>query len=252
MVLLAVPDKLAVMTYLFQLRAHFTGHELEVKRIGNTTKKSTYIVGNYSSDKSMPEDVFAQETNVIHDDRVAANGERTENGEEVVSNGVSVPKSPGSPTKSGPNSRKTSPEGGEDTVEGVDTMNMKNSDSNSHGLSDKLQSAGSKVERRLTKQKSRDKEPESNGVVDSDKNRTPTDTPAENGRKVGSPIGAAGDQVWLRASVMAKKDAKGDGEAPQKVGQLCSIKLLVHQVYQLDFLICCVNIRMLSSVCSIM
>eukprot|EP00057_Strongylocentrotus_purpuratus_P030472 XP_781775.4 PREDICTED: EH domain-binding protein 1-like isoform X2 [Strongylocentrotus purpuratus] len=216
MVLLAVPDKLAVMTYLFQLRAHFTGHELEVKRIGNATKKSTYIVGNYSSDKSMPEDVFAQETNVIHDDRVVANGERTENGKEVVSNGVSsVPKSPGSPTKSGPNSRKTSPEGGEDTVEGVDTMNMKNSDSNSHGLSDKLQSAGSKVERRLTKQKSRDKEPESNGV-DSDKNRTPTDTPAENGRKVGSPIGAAGDQVWFRASAMAKKDVKGDGEAPQK------------------------------------
>lgn len=32
--LLAVPDKLAVMTYLYQLRAHFTGHQLEVERIG--------------------------------------------------------------------------------------------------------------------------------------------------------------------------------------------------------------------------
>lgn len=29
--ILTVPDKLAVMTYLYQLRAHFTGHELEVR-----------------------------------------------------------------------------------------------------------------------------------------------------------------------------------------------------------------------------
>ena len=32
--LLAVPDKLAVMTYLYQLHAHFTGRQLEVERIG--------------------------------------------------------------------------------------------------------------------------------------------------------------------------------------------------------------------------
>lgn len=31
---LMVPDKLAVMTYLYQLRAHFTGHQLEVHQIG--------------------------------------------------------------------------------------------------------------------------------------------------------------------------------------------------------------------------
>ena len=31
--ILTVPDKLAVMTYLYQLRAHFTGHELEVLTI---------------------------------------------------------------------------------------------------------------------------------------------------------------------------------------------------------------------------
>lgn len=30
--ILTVPDKLAVMTYLYQLRAHFTGHELEVSQ----------------------------------------------------------------------------------------------------------------------------------------------------------------------------------------------------------------------------
>lgn len=32
--LLNVPDKLAVMTYLYQLHAHFTGRQLEVERIG--------------------------------------------------------------------------------------------------------------------------------------------------------------------------------------------------------------------------
>jgi hypothetical protein len=34
MSLLAVPDKLAVMTYLYQLHSHFTGRQLEVDRIG--------------------------------------------------------------------------------------------------------------------------------------------------------------------------------------------------------------------------
>uniref|UniRef100_A0A182TRG7 Calponin-homology (CH) domain-containing protein n=1 Tax=Anopheles melas TaxID=34690 RepID=A0A182TRG7_9DIPT len=49
--LLAVPDKLAVMTYLYQLRAHFTGHQLEVQSIGETTDDSSYVIGNYKSDK---------------------------------------------------------------------------------------------------------------------------------------------------------------------------------------------------------
>ncbi|XP_071527981.1 EH domain-binding protein 1 isoform X4 [Panulirus ornatus] len=45
MVILSVPDKLAVMTYLYQLRAHFTGHELEVAQIGDTAAESSYTVG---------------------------------------------------------------------------------------------------------------------------------------------------------------------------------------------------------------
>ncbi|XP_052903173.1 EH domain-binding protein 1 [Anopheles moucheti] len=49
--LLAVPDKLAVMTYLYQLRANFTGHQLEVQSIGETTDDSSYVIGNYKSDK---------------------------------------------------------------------------------------------------------------------------------------------------------------------------------------------------------
>ncbi|XP_046676069.1 EH domain-binding protein 1-like isoform X2 [Homalodisca vitripennis] len=48
--MLTVPDKLAVMTYLYQLRAHFTGHELEVQQIGKTTDESSYMIGRFSTD----------------------------------------------------------------------------------------------------------------------------------------------------------------------------------------------------------
>lgn len=50
MSLLAVPDKLAVMTYLYQLRAHFTGHQLQIEQLGNTTDESSYVIGNYKTD----------------------------------------------------------------------------------------------------------------------------------------------------------------------------------------------------------
>ncbi|KAK3093307.1 hypothetical protein FSP39_013923 [Pinctada imbricata] len=45
MVLLAVPDKLAVMTYLHQLRAYFTHQTLEIQQIGVSTVESTYTIG---------------------------------------------------------------------------------------------------------------------------------------------------------------------------------------------------------------
>ena len=69
---LTVPDKLAVITYLCQLRAHFTGerpgerplvspsssswrslfpgHELEVQQIGKTADESSYMVGRFNTD----------------------------------------------------------------------------------------------------------------------------------------------------------------------------------------------------------
>uniref|UniRef100_A0A1A9ZPD6 Calponin-homology (CH) domain-containing protein n=1 Tax=Glossina pallidipes TaxID=7398 RepID=A0A1A9ZPD6_GLOPL len=66
MSLLAVPDKLAVMTYLHQLRAHFTGKQLHIEQIGNiaitypltleclqespTSDESSYVIGNYKTD----------------------------------------------------------------------------------------------------------------------------------------------------------------------------------------------------------
>ncbi|RZC41943.1 EH domain-binding protein 1, partial [Asbolus verrucosus] len=61
--MLAVPDKLAVMTYLHQLRAHFTGHELEVQQIGKTSEESNYVIGKFNTDKDtdITKQVFGQE-----------------------------------------------------------------------------------------------------------------------------------------------------------------------------------------------
>lgn len=42
MVLLTVPDKLAVMTYLHQLRAHFTGQEMSLMQLGGKAEESSY------------------------------------------------------------------------------------------------------------------------------------------------------------------------------------------------------------------
>ncbi|XP_012168511.1 EH domain-binding protein 1 isoform X2 [Bombus affinis] len=61
--ILTVPDKLAVMTYLYQLRAHFTGHELEVHQIGKTTDESSYMIGRFNTDNKSDVSVqlFGQE-----------------------------------------------------------------------------------------------------------------------------------------------------------------------------------------------
>ncbi|XP_052458546.1 EH domain-binding protein 1 isoform X2 [Carassius gibelio] len=45
MVLLAVPDKLIVMTYLNQIRTYFTGQELSVIQIEKNSSESSYAVG---------------------------------------------------------------------------------------------------------------------------------------------------------------------------------------------------------------
>uniref|UniRef100_A0A4W3GJK9 EH domain binding protein 1 n=1 Tax=Callorhinchus milii TaxID=7868 RepID=A0A4W3GJK9_CALMI len=50
MVLLAIPDKLSVMTYLYQIRAHFSGEELNVVQIEENSSKSKYKVGNFETD----------------------------------------------------------------------------------------------------------------------------------------------------------------------------------------------------------
>lgn len=44
MVLLSVPDRLIVMTYLSQIRTHFTGQELSVLQIEHNSSQSSYAV----------------------------------------------------------------------------------------------------------------------------------------------------------------------------------------------------------------
>ncbi|XP_049882082.1 EH domain-binding protein 1 isoform X2 [Pectinophora gossypiella] len=55
------PDRLAIMTYLFQLRAHFTGNELQVEQLGNDETESSYLVGRHDTDGSLPPELFSRE-----------------------------------------------------------------------------------------------------------------------------------------------------------------------------------------------
>ncbi|XP_042295101.1 EH domain-binding protein 1-like protein 1 isoform X8 [Sceloporus undulatus] len=52
MVFLTVPDRLIVMTYLCQIRAFFTGQELNVVQLASHTSQSTYKVGKFDTDSS--------------------------------------------------------------------------------------------------------------------------------------------------------------------------------------------------------
>ncbi|XP_052436570.1 EH domain-binding protein 1-like isoform X5 [Carassius gibelio] len=68
MVLLAIPDKLTVMTYLYQIRAHFSGEELNVVQIEANSSRSTYKVGDFETDtnSSIDQDKFYAELNDIN------------------------------------------------------------------------------------------------------------------------------------------------------------------------------------------
>lgn len=56
MVMLAVPDRLIVMTYLSQIRTHFTGQELSVLHIDKDSSESSYAV---AADREIQEDTEA-------------------------------------------------------------------------------------------------------------------------------------------------------------------------------------------------
>uniref|UniRef100_A0A8C8DML5 EH domain binding protein 1 n=1 Tax=Oryzias sinensis TaxID=183150 RepID=A0A8C8DML5_9TELE len=90
MVLLAIPDKLTVMTYLYQIRAHFSGEELNVVQIEANSSRSTYKVGDFETDTnaSVDQDKFYAELNDVQhrqaEPQPAAPGTSTEaNGAEV-------------------------------------------------------------------------------------------------------------------------------------------------------------------------
>ncbi|XP_040207147.1 EH domain-binding protein 1 isoform X2 [Rana temporaria] len=92
MVLLAIPDKLTVMTYLYQIRAHFSGQELNVVQIEANSSKSTYKVGNYETDtnSSIDQDKFYAELSDIKPDGVHEHKEATATGADFVSNDDSL------------------------------------------------------------------------------------------------------------------------------------------------------------------
>lgn len=91
MVLLAIPDKLTVMTYLYQIRAHFSGEELNVVQIEANSSRSTYKVGDFETDtnSSIDQDKFYAELNDIHreptnQDAAATNGDSEGNEKQEV------------------------------------------------------------------------------------------------------------------------------------------------------------------------
>lgn len=51
------------MTYLYQLRAHFTGNQLEVQQLGKTADESSYMIGNFNTDNdtNVTMQLFGQE-----------------------------------------------------------------------------------------------------------------------------------------------------------------------------------------------
>ncbi|XP_061645310.1 EH domain-binding protein 1 isoform X2 [Phyllopteryx taeniolatus] len=105
MVLLAIPDKLTVMTYLYQIRAHFSGEELNVVQIEANSSRSTYKVGDFETDTnaSIGQDRFYAELNDVQpqlvDDTKSIGSETTEVKVEIVapSAGSQIAAPPSSP-----------------------------------------------------------------------------------------------------------------------------------------------------------
>ncbi|XP_029306112.1 LOW QUALITY PROTEIN: EH domain-binding protein 1 [Cottoperca gobio] len=100
MVLLAIPDKLTVMTYLYQIRAHFSGEELNVVQIEANSSRSTYKVGDFETDTnaSIGQDKFYAELNDVQHHQAnsepvdAAGGVNTEsNGTKAAEEDVMEP-----------------------------------------------------------------------------------------------------------------------------------------------------------------
>ncbi|XP_061915483.1 EH domain-binding protein 1 isoform X7 [Entelurus aequoreus] len=97
MVLLAIPDKLTVMTYLYQIRAHFSGEELNVVQIEANSSRSTYKVGDFETDTnaSIDQDKFYAELNDVQtrsqDADSAAAAENTQsNGSKSMEEGAAT------------------------------------------------------------------------------------------------------------------------------------------------------------------
>lgn len=94
MVLLAIPDKLTVMTYLYQIRAHFSGEELNVVQIEANSSRSTYKVGDFETDTnaSIDQDKFYAELNDVQHRQVNVEPLSSTAGVPAESNGAEAGK----------------------------------------------------------------------------------------------------------------------------------------------------------------
>lgn len=90
MVLLAIPDKLTVMTYLYQIRAHFSGEELNVVQIEANSSRSTYKVGDFETDTnaSIDQDKFYAELNDVQHRKANSQAATSASGATTESNGA--------------------------------------------------------------------------------------------------------------------------------------------------------------------
>ncbi|XP_049927665.1 EH domain-binding protein 1 isoform X4 [Epinephelus moara] len=90
MVLLAIPDKLTVMTYLYQIRAHFSGEELNVVQIEANSSRSTYKVGDFETDTnaSIGQDKFYAELNDVQHRQANSEPAESAGGVNTESNGT--------------------------------------------------------------------------------------------------------------------------------------------------------------------
>ncbi|XP_047198278.1 EH domain-binding protein 1 isoform X3 [Hippoglossus stenolepis] len=93
MVLLAIPDKLTVMTYLYQIRAHFSGEELNVVQIEANSNRSTYKVGDFETDTnaSIGQDKFYAELSEVQPRQASSEPAGSAGGVTSESNGTKAP-----------------------------------------------------------------------------------------------------------------------------------------------------------------
>lgn len=98
MVLLAIPDKLTVMTYLYQIRAHFSGQELSVLQIEAQACRSTYKVGDFHTDteSSVAQDTFYAE---LHNQTQKTHPDEEEEEPEGTGSRATPPCTASAPTK---------------------------------------------------------------------------------------------------------------------------------------------------------
>ena len=214
MVLLAVPDKLAVMTYLYQVRTLFTGHQLSVNRIGDPAKKNTYVVGNYSSDSTVNEEIFAQEARTANN---LGSGTATPTSD-VTLNGTAVTDSP----KKSNSRRSSSGSQHEDEPDKIDRKTRKSvkEDKNTENESPISE------EKDSTSQESANKVTDVDGGLGQSKLNRPTrinstkqkspDSPAQMGQEASIWIKAApdgGDAPATQESIAEKPDAEQEVSA---------------------------------------